>query len=73
MSHTCHAKGCRREVRPSLLMCLAHWRLVPKPLQLAVWKHYRPGQEITKDPSEEYLAAMRTAIEAVARIEGKGP
>lgn len=71
MSHRCHAKGCQVEVPPKLLFCLRHWRLVPGVLQKQVWTHYRPGQEITKDPSEAYLAVMAAAIQAVAEAEGR--
>jgi hypothetical protein len=56
-------------VPPRLLMCLTHWRLVPRSKQIAVYKAYRPGQEVTKDPSEEYLAAAKAAIAAVAHKE----
>jgi hypothetical protein len=72
MTHRCHAKGCAREVDPSLLMCLSHWRLVPKPLQRQVWLHYRKGQEADKNPSREYLAAADQAIKAVEQIEFGG-
>jgi len=51
-------------------MCPAHWRKVPKHIQAQVWKHYRPGQEIRKDPTPEYLAVMQRAINAVAESEG---
>lgn len=69
MSHTCHAKGCEALVAPKLLMCLKHWRRVPRELQRAVWASYRPGQEVDKKPSREYLEAARAAIEAVAAKE----
>ncbi len=69
--HTCHAKGCEVPVPPRMLMCYWHWRRVPRALQRQVWATYRPGQEVDKRPSEEYLAAMRDAIEAVAAKEGK--
>ena len=69
MSHKCHAKGCNIDVDPRLLMCLRHWRLLPAPLKRAVWRHYREGQERTKDPSAAYMEAQRAAIDAVARIE----
>jgi hypothetical protein len=36
-----------------------------------VWRHYRPGQEIDKSPTTEYLEAMRAAVRAVAEAEGK--
>jgi hypothetical protein len=37
--------------------CRRHWFTLPKPLRDRIWKTYRPGQERTKDPSPEYLAA----------------
>lgn len=67
--HHCHARGCERAVPPKMLMCYPHWRMVPRLVQRKVWATYRDGQEITKDPSREYLAAAREAIEAVAFIE----
>lgn len=69
--HFCHATGCSTEVPPRLLMCLRHWRMVPRDIQSAVWRHYRPGQEIDKRPTAEYLAVMKLAIDAVAVKEGK--
>ena len=71
MIHLCHAIGCNVQVRPQLLMCLKHWRLVPRDLQRAVWAAYVPGQEIRKDPTDEYLEVHRAAVEAVARREGR--
>ena len=46
-------------------MCRRHWFMVPKVLRDEVWATYRTGQEITKDPSEEYLDAMLAAVNAV--------
>jgi hypothetical protein len=68
-AHKCHARGCEKTVPPRMLMCLPHWRAVPRQLQAAVWATYRPGQERDKDPSPEYLDAARAAIEAVAELE----
>jgi hypothetical protein len=65
--HLCHAKGCKTPVPPRLLMCGKHWRLVPRPLQQAVWRHYRPGQEVDKEPTGAYLDAAQMAIEAVEK------
>jgi hypothetical protein len=53
-----------------MLMCLHHWRKVPKNLQTLVWRYYRPGQEIDKRPSLEYLAVQRIAVAWVASDEG---
>jgi len=56
-------------VAPSLLMCPRHWRMVPRPLQQAVWASYRPGQERDKSPSRLYLFHAKAAIDAVAAKE----
>ncbi|MGD9886185.1 MAG: hypothetical protein AB7U95_39450 [Reyranella sp.] len=47
--------------------------MVPAALKREVWRTYRPGQEVTKDPSDQYLAAARAAIEAVAEKEAALP
>lgn len=52
MTHHCHARGCDVPTRPEALMCLRHWRMVPKPLQRAVWSSYRYGQCDDKQPSD---------------------
>lgn len=70
MSHVCHARGCKTPVPPKLLMCRKHWRMVPRKLQAAVWAHYRPGQEVDKRPTTDYLDAADAAIRAVAQKEG---
>ncbi|HVT78327.1 MAG TPA: hypothetical protein VHD87_14925 [Acidimicrobiales bacterium] len=72
-SHHCHAFGCKALVPPRRLMCLRHWRLVPRALQEAVWESYRPGQERRMDPSHAYLLAAAAAVRAVARKEGHPP
>lgn len=71
LAHRCHAEGCDVLVPPRLLMCLKHWRMVPKALQARVWATYRPGQEIDKRVTEAYLVAQAAAIEAVAESEGR--
>lgn len=68
-AHLCHAKGCDVSVPPRMLMCRPHWRMVPRPLQDAVWDEYQPGQENRKDPTDDYLAAAQAAIDAVAAKE----
>jgi hypothetical protein len=72
MTHTCHAYQCRVAVKPELLMCARHWRMVPWPLKRNVWRHYRAGQCDDKRPSREWHAAADAAILAVADLEGKG-
>ena len=70
-SHTCHARGCSKPVPPELLMCLAHWRRVPRPIQRAVWATYRPGQCDDRSPSAAWHDAADAAIGFVARLEGQ--
>jgi len=73
MPHTCHALGCDTPIPARLFMCAKHWRLVPKPMQRAIWQAYEPDQEVTKEPSPAYLAAAKAAKAAVARREREMP
>jgi hypothetical protein len=70
--HHCHARGCEQAVPPERLMCRAHWRLVPRPLQRAVWGAYRPGQCDDKRPSKAWHQAADAAIGFIAELEGRG-
>lgn len=68
-AHVCHATRCTVQVPPKMLMCRRHWYMVPKPLRDAVWAAYVPGQEIRKDPTDEYMAAQQQAVLAVEEGE----
>ncbi len=57
---TCHWPGCERQVPPHSWACAEHWAVLPKRLRDRVARAYRPGQEIDKQPSREYI---RTAQE----------
>ncbi len=70
MNHQCHAVGCTAEVPPKMHMCLKHWRMVPEPVKNLIWKHYRPGQEIDKQPTVEYIMTAFVSISCVALKEG---
>jgi hypothetical protein len=70
-AHHCHARGCATAVPPEMLMCRAHWRMVPRAVQRAVWAAYRPGQCADKRPSEAWHRAADAAIGYVARAEGR--
>lgn len=69
--HTCHWPGCDRSVMPKLWGCKEHWFKLPVAIRNALWKEYRPGQEVTKDPSPEYVAAAKKAQEWIAAQEKK--
>lgn len=71
--HTCHARGCTAPVPPKFLMCRKHWRMVPPALQRAVNNAYRLGQEITKEPTAEWMRAAEAAIDFVAAKEALSP
>lgn len=64
-NHHCHAYQCETVVHPKYLMCPKHWGMVPRKIQLLVWKLYRPGQEVDKQPSDGYLLIQRSAVWAV--------
>lgn len=55
-NHHCHWPGCEKKVPPAMWGCKAHWFALPATLRNKIWRAYRPGQEISKTPSAEYLA-----------------
>jgi len=71
--HHCHAIGCTVLVPPRLFMCRPHWFQLPRRLRDAVWATYVPGQELTKDPSPEWLRSANEAVQWVAEREGRRP
>lgn len=67
--HFCHARNCGAPVRPELFMCQNHWFMVPADLRRLIWRHYRRGQEVDKNPSAEYLEVAKKAQDAVQKRE----
>lgn len=65
--HTCHWPGCTEQVPPKLWGCKKHWFMLPADIRREIWRTYRPGQELQKDPSREYIAAAREAQEWIER------
>lgn len=57
--HLCHWPGCTREVSPAMWGCRPHWYALPAELRGAIWRAYRPGQEISKTPTAAYIDAAR--------------
>lgn len=57
--HHCHWPGCDKPVPPSMWGCKKHWFTLPAYLRKRVWATYRPGQEITKTPSADYIAVAK--------------
>jgi hypothetical protein len=60
-AHTCHWPGCEQRVPPRMWGCREHWYRLPEGLRKRIWAAYRPGQEVEKNPSREYLEAARAA------------
>jgi len=68
--HTCHIPYCKTHCRPEWLMCYPHWKKVSRPLQRAVWLHYRDGQcNLTPPPSPAWHEAAKAAIVYVVKLE----
>lgn len=59
MSHHCHFPNCGRKTPAKLWGCRVHWYMLSAELQKLIWRTYRPGQEIDKRPSREYIEAAR--------------
>lgn len=64
--HHCHWPGCTQRVPEAAWGCRPHWRKLPKHIQDAIWGAFRPGQEISKTPSREYIEAARAAQDWIA-------
>jgi hypothetical protein len=43
-----------------------HWFKLPLHLRSKIWRAYKPGQEITKTPSAEYIAVANEVQEWIA-------
>lgn len=66
-AHFCHVPECKEPCPPALLMCLPHWRRVPRALRRAVWRAYAPGQEEGRaEVSQAYLDAADAAVAALS-------
>lgn len=69
--HTCHWPGCNVEVEPKLWGCKKHWFSLPHHLRSRIWTTYKPGQEISKTPSAEYLAAAKAVQDWIRESQSK--
>lgn len=69
VKHHCHWPSCEKTVAPRLWGCKTHWYTLPKPIRDAIWATYVPGQEIRKDPSEQYIKVAQMAQEWALNYE----
>ncbi len=47
--------------------------MLPRGIQAAILRAYRPGQEITKTPSREYLQAAHAAQDWIRKHKAPAP
>lgn len=64
--HHCHWPDCDRKVPPAMWGCKTHWFKLPAHLRARIWATYRPGQEVSKTPSAEYLSVARQVQDWIA-------
>ena len=64
--HTCHWPDCEKQVPPAMWGCKQHWFMLPRALRNKVWRAYRPGQEDSMDPSQDYLEVAREVQQWIA-------
>lgn len=71
MKHACPIPDCTASVPSGVYMCARHWRMVPRPLQAAVYASFRAGQGVSRN----HLEAVRvvTATEAGRAMPGLAP
>jgi hypothetical protein len=72
--HTCAAEGCEKQIASRLLMCIVHWRMVPKALQRLVYSTFRnwSGSRFTSGNAHDlYRGAVTQAVAAVREKEIK--
>lgn len=72
-NHTCHWPTCNKLCPPALWGCRDHWFLIPLPLRNRIWRAYRAGQEIDKQPSREYVQVAREIQEWIAEYLKEHP
>ncbi|NNG04750.1 MAG: hypothetical protein HKM95_11705 [Inquilinus sp.] len=79
MKRRCAVSGCETAPKRGHLMCLAHWRRVPRAEQAEVndsWRAFMKGagQEGSRERLARYRAAAKAATDAVMeKPEGGRP
>ena len=59
-THRCAIEVCPMEIRRTQLMCIGHWRLVPKPIQQEIYGCFRKRRG-----GPTHRAAIQRAIASV--------
>jgi hypothetical protein len=61
----CLVATCHASIPSFLLMCKAHWSMVPSRMRVDVQVALREGKEQKCHPTQQYLNAVRKALETV--------
>jgi hypothetical protein len=61
-THKCAAPRCGRYIGWRFLMCPKHWSLVPREIQMAVYRAWNDGK-----PTPAYTAARERAIASLVQ------
>lgn len=69
-AHTCHWPGCGKAVPPAMWGCKLHWFKLPSRIRVRIWQTYKPGQEVSKTPSLEYIEAAKEAQQWIRENAG---
>lgn len=72
--HLCAAEGCTKSIAAHLLMCIHHWKMVPRALQRQIRRTFRamlhsPAHDTSS--MKDYRTAVRDAVAAVREKEIK--
>jgi len=65
--HVCPVAGCDAQVVHGRLLCLRHWRRVPRPIQRRVWRWWRKLRCGELRARRLHDAACEAAIRAASR------
>jgi hypothetical protein len=65
-NHHCHWPDCGKAVPPAMWGCTQHWFMLPISIRNNIWRTFRPGQELSKNPSGAYVEAAKMAREWIA-------
>jgi hypothetical protein len=68
MTHACPVRDCAAKVRLEVFMCARHWRLVPRPLQAAVYESYRTSGRLS-DNHREAVRVVEAAEQGRAGLD----
>jgi hypothetical protein len=64
-THNCAAVACPKQVPLNLLMCMAHWKLVPEPTKrevLATWRAVRRQPDAQRTADHAFACGQAVAL-----------